>query len=160
MDTHRLRRVMVPQELSHPGGQAVAVHARHALHPPMLRVLLDQLVDLGLPIHRQVEEVVGKAARLFVHFAAFSPKRFAHMLRRLLAHVPLKKHLQAKLARFATGAHASASCPSSWLWLFSLSGCWSCAASSPFLLLKLPPQNPCSRPSGRRGPAPAPGFRR
>src|ERR1051326_7251543 len=68
-------------------------------------MLLDQLVNLRMPVYRHLEKIVGKAARFFIHVSAFRPERFAHVFRRLLAHVPLKEHLQAKLAGFAPVAH-------------------------------------------------------
>jgi hypothetical protein len=60
----------------------------------MLRVLLDQLVDLPLPVNGDLEDIVSKVAGLIVHLTSLRPERFAYMLRRLLSHVPLEKHLQ------------------------------------------------------------------
>ena len=92
MNCHRLRRGESPrnlqrlvdhdragglgkaQKLSHARAQQVAVHRGHALHPPALRVALDNLIDLRGPFAGNAEQLIGKGAHIFVQVHAFAPE--------------------------------------------------------------------------------------
>ena len=122
-ELHRLRRPVVPRDLQrlvdHDGGrrvgaakqlrdsraQQVAVHHRHALQPPVLRMCLDQRVDLHPALGGHAINVLGKAARLRIHVVARGPEEPAHLLRRLLAQVALEEHLHRQFAGLAARSH-------------------------------------------------------
>src|SRR5579864_5843272 len=121
-----MRRMVWAKHLRHASAQNIAIHCRHALHAPVLRMLLNQVVDFLLTVNGHAEQIVRKVARLLVHFTALAPKSLAHLLRRLLPHVPLEKHLQSQFTGFAASAHVIFSCFSFWSPAFSF---WSDSAS-------------------------------
>src|SRR5690242_20829539 len=105
VDDYRPWRGAISQKLSHACAQDVAVHRRHPVHLPVLRVLLNQVVHATVGVHGHVEEVFGEVARLGIYLRPLAPKSAAHLLRRLLAHIPLEEHLQTEFACFTSRAH-------------------------------------------------------
>ena len=93
------------QQLRHRGTHQVAIDGGHALHTPVLGVTFNQTIDFGGTVGGDPEQIFGKALDVGAHVAALAPKGLAHLLRSLLSHVGLEKHLQRKFARFAAGSH-------------------------------------------------------
>jgi hypothetical protein len=67
----------------------------------VLRVGHQKRVNLFLVSDGNTEEVLGKAADFGLNLVTGLPECSAHLVRRLLADVRLKKHLHGELARFA-----------------------------------------------------------
>src|SRR5215831_13566243 len=71
----------------------------------MLGVFLNKIIDLELPGCGYIEEVIGKAADFVIHLREFGPECVANLLGRLLAHIGLEEHLEAKFPGFASCSH-------------------------------------------------------
>src|ERR1700675_3860982 len=102
---HRPRRSRIPQKLRHRSPQHIPVHGSHPIHPPVLRMLPDEPVDLRQPVASDAKQIVGKSANFFLNVAPLRPERLSDKLRRLLPHVRLKQHLQNQFAGFASSTH-------------------------------------------------------
>ena len=100
-----IRTLGVARLTIHRSAQHIPVHRRHTVHPPVLRVLANEPVDLRQPVARDAKQVVGKSAHFFLHVRPLRPKRLPDKLRRLLPHVRLKEHLQNQFAGFASSTH-------------------------------------------------------
>ena len=99
-------RAAVGQELVDGQPQDVTVDRRHPAEAPVLRVLLDRLVDFLQPVERALEELVRERAhfrRLLVHF----PERLQDFLPVELAYVVLIKHLKCAFARGSSNSHCA-----------------------------------------------------
>ena len=88
----------ISQKLGDAGAQQVAIDGGHAVHPPMLGMSLDELVDFLAPVPSDAEQIVGKAADLLVQVFALVPEGTAHVVAVLLSHVELEQHLQRQFA--------------------------------------------------------------
>src|SRR6185369_9878992 len=100
VDHDRGRGLWEPQKLGNSRSQHIAIDSGHTFHSPVWRVRLDHLVDRLAALNRHTKNVVCKSANVLVHFLPFGPEGLAHVVRRLLSHVELEKHLQRQLPRF------------------------------------------------------------
>src|SRR4029077_19141391 len=86
VDDHRARSLWVAQKFRDRAAQDVAVDGGHALHAPMLRMTLDQLIDVAGAIRVGSKEINGATANIFSYCLAFRPERAAHIIGPLSAH--------------------------------------------------------------------------
>ena len=70
-------------------------------------MLLDQLVNLLLPVHGDLENVVGKVARLFVHFSALHHPVVGDILYGAADHLTVNKLELPPLAENRNFLHAA-----------------------------------------------------
>ena len=87
-----------PNQLRHRCPQYISVDCRHAVHAPVLGMLLDQLIYVRSTIAGCTKQVFSKAVHFGLDFAAATPECRPNFLRRLLPHIRLKKHLQRQFA--------------------------------------------------------------
>ena len=80
--------------------------ASHALHTPVLGVTFNQAIDFTGAVGSDPEQIFGKALDIGAHVSTLAPKGLAHLLRSLLSHIALEKHLQGKFAGFAAGSQS------------------------------------------------------
>ena len=109
VDDDRARGVGVGEHLGDGGAEKISVNDWHALQTPVLRVRLDDGVDLGLTGAGDAVEILGEATGLFVDVVAGGPEEFANFVGGLLAKIALEEHLHGEFAGLAAGAHYSAS---------------------------------------------------
>src|SRR5262249_46073270 len=120
---------------------------------PILAVLTDHLIEGGYIFGRAFKKLVSKGARFVRGFGAL-PEFSFQFGEVLLAHVPLKKHLEGELAGFGAKGHVTfgAAFPPLRA-LRRLHSAYGRAAPSRWLQGLL--RSPCCRPSAPPGQWPA-----
>ena len=72
----------------------------------MLGVTFNQAINFRSAIGRDLEKVFGEALHVGTHVSPLTPERLPHLLRILLSHIGLEKHLQREFAGFAAGSQS------------------------------------------------------
>src|ERR1700739_2319377 len=106
VDNHRAGSLRVAEKLGDGAPQNIAVARSHTLHAPMLRMTLDQLVDVAGALGGGSEQIIGKTANIVADFLSLGPECAAPIVWALPAHVGLEEHLQAEFAGFTSSAHS------------------------------------------------------
>ena len=71
----------------------------------MLGMALNQSVDFRKPVRSHAKQIIGKPAHFRAGPGVFCPKGPPHMVRILLSHIRLEKHLQSQFAGFSASTH-------------------------------------------------------
>src|SRR5664279_1887977 len=103
----------------------------------MLRIALNQRVDLLCAFGSDTEQVVGKAPYLVIEVLAFTPERLPHLIGILLSHFHLKQHLQRQFARLPASAGLGHRFPSA-----ALATCPTCCRNDAISTAAWPASNP------------------
>jgi hypothetical protein len=80
----------------------------------MLRMALDQGIDVCSAIGRGPEQVIGKTTHVLAHLVPLRPEGATNIVGTLPAHVGLKEHLQSQFAGFSSRPHKSSSVTGFW----------------------------------------------
>src|SRR5688572_27683317 len=105
VDRHLGRHAGRPAQLEDRLPEDVAVHHRHPLELPVLRVALDQLVDLGLVALGPAHEGFGELPRLGIHRMPHPEVVEVRLGLPLALDVHLVEELERELPRLAPAAH-------------------------------------------------------
>ena len=109
------------EDFVHRQAQYVAVYRRHALQPPVLRLLPDELVDLLSMAERAFYQGPGIAeGSLRIARVLRRPKLRQHLLPLGTPYIALIEHLESHLPGLSAGAHPQATLISKNLSPFSL----------------------------------------
>ncbi len=82
----------------------VTVDRRHALKPPVFRMLAQHRVELWNLINRPLEKVASEAIYRCVDFFR-AEKCGNNMGRGMFSDLPLEEHLQGEFTGFSSGSH-------------------------------------------------------
>src|SRR5579883_70984 len=137
--------------------QNIAVHAGHAIQPPVGGVLLDEAVHFCFTRNSNPEDVFSKPAHVRICILLFAglPEGLPDLVGRLLAHVELEEHLHGEftgLAAFSGSTHFATASASILRWSETISIA-AAAASKPLLPIFRPARSSaCSSVSQVRTP--------
>src|SRR6185312_1487741 len=154
-------------QLKNRKAQNVAIDSGKPLEAPVLRKARNQTVSGVCFGDGTFEELIGKFARIGGRTRGF-PKMLLHLRGFLARHVPFKKHLQCKLARFMAEGHLVANRAArvdcrKWDLQRQRGPAWKLPIflrCGPFRLPRRQLHNLCYRPSAQRGRSPARACRR
>src|SRR5215470_5619974 len=108
VDHHRMRCLRESQQFGRSRAQQIAVNRWHPFQSPVLRMLLDEGIDLIQPVAGHTKQIISESAHFVFYRLTMRPETFAYLRRLLLAHVALKEHLQREFATLAAKSRFAA----------------------------------------------------